>query len=104
MFPAFDQKLCGTYKLVVVLTVYEKGWGRHNLRTFTLDKGDIFKLVDGNDPTEGAESGPIYIDVDNKGTKNMEVKNVYTEGTNKFFMNSDSILRIGEKDLAQNIY
>ena len=104
MFPAFDQKLCGTYKLVVVLTVYEKGWGRHNLRTFTLDKGDIFKLVDGNDPTEGAESGPIYIDVDDKGTKNMEVKSVYTEGINQFYMNADSTLEIGGRDLNQNIY
>ena len=104
MFPAFDQKLCGTYKLVVVLTVYEKGWGRHNLRTFTLDKGDVFKLVDGNDPTEGAESGPIYIDVDDKGTKNMEVKSVYTEGANQFYMNADSTLEIGGRDLNQNIY
>lgn len=104
MFPAFDQKLCGTYKLVVVLTVYEKGWGRHNLRTFTLDKGDIFKLVDGNDPTEGAESGPITISVDDKGNKDTEVKSVYTENTNQFYLNSESTLSIGDKDLNQNIY
>lgn len=104
MFPAMEQKLCGTYKLVVVLTVYEHGWGRHNLRTFTLDKGDVFKLVDGNDPSEGGESGAIYIDVDDKGTKERQIETVFIKSTNHFYMNSDSTMEIGDNDIERQRY
>lgn len=45
-FPACDQYLCGAYKLVIVLTVYEPGWGCRNLHTYTFDYGTIFTLVD----------------------------------------------------------
>lgn len=57
-FPAFDQRLCGVYKLVVVTSVYEPGWGRTNVRTFTTDYGDVFKLVE-----EGNAGGEITVDV-----------------------------------------
>lgn len=64
-FPAVQQKICGTYKLVVVLTVFEQGWGRHNLRTYTIDKGDVFELVD----DETGESGAITIVPDATGER-----------------------------------
>jgi len=104
MFPAIDQIMCGTYKLVVVITVFQKGWGKHNLRTYTIDKGDVFQLVD-----EGGESGPITIDVDTKGDdrKNMpEIEAIYTtQFSNECYtlvMGQD--LRIGEQDVNESEY
>lgn len=104
MFPAMDQVLCGTYKLVVVITVYQKGWGRHNLRTYTIDKGDIFQLVD-----EGGESGPITIDVDTKGDdrKNIpEIAGLYTtQFSNECYtLVLGQSLRIGEADINEQSY
>jgi len=55
--------MCGIYKLVVVLTVFEQGWGRHNLRTYTIDKGDVFELVDDNT----GDSEAITINIDDNG-------------------------------------
>jgi hypothetical protein len=73
-FPAVQQGLCGEYKLVVVLTVFEQGWGRHNLRTYTVDKGPVFELVD-----EGGESGDIYLDVDDTGASENLIDSIWAE-------------------------
>lgn len=59
-FPAHAQIACGNYKLVIVLSVYESGWGRCDLHTYTIDYPDVFTLVDSS---EGL-SGDIVIDVD----------------------------------------
>ena len=59
-FPAQDQVKLGTYKLVIVVTVYIPGWSFDNLRTYTIDKGELFKLVD---DTTG-QSGEIVINTD----------------------------------------
>lgn len=101
MFPAVQQKMCGTYKLVVVLTVFEQGWGRHNLHTYTIDKGEVFELVD-----EGGESGAITLDVDSTGEKENVIKNLYTESDN-YTMAAESTLPIGgfdENDKQYNVY
>ena len=45
-FPAQDQKKFGEYIVVVVVTVYQPGWGSNNLRTFTINKGVMFEIVD----------------------------------------------------------
>lgn len=45
-FPAQDQRRAGKYKVVIVLTIYESGWGSNNLRTVTIDKGEQFILED----------------------------------------------------------
>jgi hypothetical protein len=45
-FPAQDQIRAGKYKVVIVLTIYESGWGSNNLRTVTIDKGEQFILED----------------------------------------------------------
>lgn len=66
--------MCGEYKLVVVLTVFEQGWGRHNLRTYTIDKGIVFELVD-----EGGESGDIYLDVDDTGASENLIDSIWAE-------------------------
>ena len=99
MFPAVQQKMCGIYKLVVVLTVFEQGWGRHNLRTYTIDKGEVFELVDNSK----GESGAITLDVDSTGQRESVIKNIYTE-SDDYTMADDSNLPIGEFDLDDKQY
>lgn len=59
-FPAEEQRYCGIYKLIIVLTMYQYGWGPDNLRTYTMDYGNVFELVD----DETGESGNLTITVD----------------------------------------
>lgn len=92
MFPAVQQKMCGTYKLVVVLTVFEQGWGRHNLHTYTIDKGDVFELVDC-----GGESGPITLDVDSTGEKEGVVESIFTQ-YDMYVLPTNKTMKIGELD------
>ena len=61
-FKAKDQIMCGDYKLVVSVTVYEPGWGCDNLHTFTIDKGVIFTLS----PDSGSFGFPIDINLDQR--------------------------------------
>lgn len=90
------------YKLIVVLTVFEQGWGRHNLRTYTIDKGDIFELVH----DETGESGAITIDVNSTGEREDVFDHIYVENDN-YIMASSTSMRVGEYDstgLDYNIY
>lgn len=101
-FPAVQQKMCGVYKLVVVLTVFEQGWGRHNLRTYTIDKGDVFELVD----DESGESGAITITPDSSGKRENVLTHIYSQNDN-YIMASSTDMRIGEYDsvgLDYNIF
>lgn len=45
-FPAADQRNFGEYIVLIVITVYEPGWGSNNLRTFTINKDVQFEIVD----------------------------------------------------------
>ncbi len=45
-FPATDQRNFGEHIVLIVITVYEPGWGSNNLRTFTINKGVQFEIVD----------------------------------------------------------
>jgi len=94
MFPAVQQKFCGTYKLVVVLTVFEQGWGRHNLRTYTIDRGDVFELVD----DDSGESGNIIINTDSTGARENVLASVYAE-SDDYLMATRSRMMIGEHDV-----
>lgn len=60
-FPANEQRYCGIYKLTVVICMYQQGWGTTNIRTYTVDYGNIFELVD----DETGESGDLTITVSN---------------------------------------
>lgn len=93
LFPAMDQKICGTYKLVVVLVVFEKGWGRHDLRTYTIDKGDVFELVDG----DCGESGNITLVVGEEA-KPTEIEDIYTVNGDEYLMCTGDSLPIGGMD------
>ena len=98
-FPAKDQLFCGVYKLVVVAEMYEPGWGRTDLHTYTMDYGDVFQLVD--DKT-GA-SGDITIDAD---TDDIENKNIIAMRikTKDLVMYGNTKLNLGEKDVRDHKY
>ena len=98
-FPAQDQRMCGTYKLVVVLVIYESGWGKNNLHTYTIDYGDVFTLVDSG---EGA-SGNVTIDVD---TNTLEGYNIVSMElvSDQLYMQSGTSIRTNTEDYMGNRY
>ena len=106
IFPAKEQIACGIYKLVVVLKVYEEGWGRHNIRTYTIDKGDVFELVN----TAEGESGAITIDTDRSDFASGERENVFSTiylEANSLTVAAGSETKIGSTDangVDYNIY
>ena len=99
MFPAESQHRCGIYKLVVVLTLFERGWGKHNLRTYTIDKGDVFELVD----DASGESGNITITVDDSGNRDSVVSSIHSENYTYTLISGD-VMHIGESDILKKIY
>ena len=98
-FPAKDQMFCGVYKLIVQAMIYEPGWGRTDIHTYTMDYGDVFQLVD--DKT-GA-SGDITIDAD---TDDIENKNIIAMRikTKDLAMYGNTKLNLGEKDIRDHKY
>ena len=85
-FPAKDQKL-GIFKVVFVAQVYTTGWGMNDLKTITIDKGELFTLVDSAE--ESTTDGLIDLtdgqggdQVDNKLTVDaIEIrKSIYFKG------------------------
>lgn len=98
-FPAEDQMFCGIYKLVVEAVIYEPGWGRTDLHTYTMDYGDVINLVDDN---SGA-SGDITLDVDKDDLDNKNILSI-TIKTNNIYMYGNTSLRLGEKDTREHAY
>ena len=98
-FPACDQKMLGTYKLVVVVVTFEPGWGRTDLRTYTIDYGSVLELVD----SDQAVSGDITIDVD---TDTMQYSNIVDiKAVNKtLYMEAEDTLCLGEMDSKSHYY
>jgi hypothetical protein len=80
------------------MTVYEHGWGRHNLRTYTVDKCEVFELVD-----NGGESGNIYIGVDSSGERENLIDSITTE-SKSYTLSTDMDLPIGGFDIFDNPY
>ena len=85
--------MCGDYKLVVVLVVYEAGWGRNNLHTYTIDKGVVFSLVD----DETGMSGDLVVDVDNNHVLSTNVFELSTS-YKSYTISSGNTLKVGQKD------
>ena len=77
-FPAEDQQNFGQYIVLIVITVYEPGWGSNNLRTFTINKGVQFEIVDGEDTqqdnTNNQQGKPSNIQITDEDYKSGLVK------------------------------
>ena len=92
-FPAADQKLLGEYKVVIVLTLYQAGWGTDNLRTYTIDKGVVFALTSDNQDIDT----DTVIDLDAAYITSITVPNTLTLETQQVF-------NIGESDYHDVVY
>lgn len=100
MFPAVDQHFCGVYKLVVVLTLFEYGWGKHNLRTYTIDKGDVFELVHDDSGT----SGDVTITIGESDSEPIILVNALYAENPYYTLASNNILHIGGQDIDKHSY
>lgn len=98
-FPAKDQLFCGVYKLVVVAEIYEPGWGKTDLHTYTMDYGNVIELVDNN---TGA-SGDITVDVDTDDIENKNIIAIRIKAKD-LTIHEDTKLNIGEKDIKDHKY
>lgn len=98
-FPACEQIMCGPYRLVVVLVVWDQGWGRNNLHTYTLDYGILFNLVD----DESGMDGNIIIDGDTGEIEGGAIKRMYFENQD-IYLTINEDLEFGEFDNRQNLY
>ena len=98
-FPAKDQVFCGVYKLIIQAIVYEPGWGRTDLHTYTMDYGEVIELVDDN---TGA-SGDITVDVDTDDIENKNIIAIRIKAKD-LTMYGDTKLNLGEKDTKDHKY
>lgn len=97
-FPACDQMALGVYKLVIVAVVYEAGWGRCNLHTYTIDKGEVFTLVD----DESGSNGNITVDVDTDSIEDSNIADIIVGG--EYYIYPGRNLKIGSQDNYGNTY
>ena len=99
-FPACEQMIAGPYKMVVILVMYESGWGRNNLHTYTIDYGTLFNLVDDNT----GMTGNIVIDGDTGELIGNKILRMYFAETD-YYVNINSQLQLGTgSDLRDNQY
>lgn len=81
-FPAEDQKNFGEYIVLIVITVYEPGWGSNNLRTFTINKGVQFEIVDEyNDNNTSEDNDAIEVKYQNILFKSKKMLDIYKQAT-----------------------
>lgn len=87
-FPAEDQRNFGEYIVLIVITVYEPGWGSNNLRTFTINKGVQFEIVDeyNSNDNQSEDTDVIYesgkeVKYDNFLFKSKKMLDLYKQTT-----------------------
>lgn len=81
-FPAEDQRNFGEYIVLIVITVYEPGWGSNNLRTFTINKGVQFEIVDEyNDNNTSEDNDAIEAEYQNILFKSKKMLDIYKQPT-----------------------
>lgn len=103
-FPACEQFACGDYKLVVVVVMYESGWGKCDLHTYTIDYGYVVTLVD----DESAPQGDLVINVDTGEIEGNKISDINMASTD-YIMNQNTSMSLSQKDIngatyALNIY
>lgn len=92
-FPAVDQKLLGEYRVVIVLTLYQTGWGADNLRTYTIDKGIVFALTSDNQDVDT----DTVIDLDVPYVTSISVPSTLT-------LEAEQVFNIGDQDYNDVVY
>lgn len=81
-FPATDQRNFGEYIVLIVIAVYEPGWGSNNLRTFTINKGVQFEIVDEyNDNNTSEDNDAIEVKYQNILFKSKKMLDIYKQAT-----------------------
>lgn len=98
-FPAYNQFLCGDYKLVVVLVAYESGWGRCDLHTYTIDYGTVVTLVD----DDSAVCGNVTINVDKDELEDTDITALYV-ANGDLYLNAGDGISLNGKDIYNNLY
>ena len=98
-FPAKDQMFCGVYKLIIQAIVYEPGWGRTDLRTYTIDYGKVIELVDDNTGV----SGDITVDVNTDDIENSGIIAIRIKAKD-LIMYENTKLNICDKDIKGHKY
>lgn len=103
-FPACEQFACGDYKLVVVVVMYESGWGKCDLHTYTIDYGYVVTLVD----DESAPQGDLVIDVDSGEIEGNKISDINMASTD-YVIQQNTSMSLSQKDIngatyALNIY
>lgn len=92
-FQACDQLYCGPYKMIVLLVLYDQGWNKNDLHTYTIDYGIVFNLVSDED----GQQGNIVIELDKNVTK-------VIPSTQTIYMNANSRLELGQIDSKGTVY
>lgn len=98
-FPAHEQFTAGPYKMIAVLVMYENGWGRNDLHTYTIDYGTIFNLVD----DETGMVGNIVINGDTGEVEGGTIRRMYFSSED-YYVNAATTLSFGEQDSRDITY
>ena len=92
-FQAGDQLYCGPYKMIVVLVLYDQGWNKNDLHTYTIDYGVVFNLVS----DQSGQQGNITIELDQDITS-------ITPYVKDLYINMGSSLKLGQNDINGSLY
>lgn len=87
-FPAEDQKFTGVFDLIITVTLYQRGWGEDNLRTYTIRKNEVFELIEG----PSTASGNIDLDKATPTLESIDVDSLNFDITD--------IISLGDKDIS----
>lgn len=98
-FPACEQFACGDYKLVVVVVMYESGWGKCDLHTYTIDYGYVVTLVD----DESAPQGDLVINVDTGEIEGNKISDINMASTD-YVINQNTSMSLSQKDINGSTY
>lgn len=60
-FPAYEQHVLGSYKLIVIAELFQPGYDQNNLRTVTVDYADVFELVSSSAEADAYTSVSIQV-------------------------------------------
>ena len=91
--------MCGPYKMVVVLVMYEQGWARNDLHTYTIDYGVLFNIVD----DETGSTGDIIIDGDTGELEGNKILRMYFAKSD-YYVDTNSKMNLGDSDSIGNPY